>query len=128
MSVQQQNILNLFHQNMLSFLDELIETFPSEPELIMGRVLVSTQVSPKLLMDQFILNVLPHKQAIRDKDDSIFLESKLHVFGKLDSSRVDYWKNIWKSSHMDTENKEAIWEWLYSFIGLAVQYQRIVLP
>lgn len=117
-------ILRKFQQNIISFLDELIETFPSEPDLVLGRLFVSNQADPEFLIKSFILEVLPHKQIINDKDEELFLKSDFVLFKNLDKNKVNYFQRLWRSPAMDDENREVFWAWIESFVVLAEQYQK----
>ena len=117
-------ILRKFQQNIISFLDELIEIFPTESDLVLGRLFVSNQGDPEFLIKSFILEVLPHKEIIGNRDEELFLKSDFVLFKNLDKSKVNYFQRLWRSPAMDDENKEVFWIWIDSFVVLAEQYQK----
>jgi len=106
-------LVTYFKNQTILFLDELIDQFPSEPELIYGRLYIETQVSAKDLIDQFIDNVLPHQEKISKRDEEVLHELKdTEYFSKLDS----IWGNI------NDENRDVIWKWLNAFVLIANKY------
>jgi hypothetical protein len=112
---------------MIEFLDELIEQFPKEAQLILARLYLSTQVGEEDLMKAFITEVLPLKNVIEIRDEKFFLESNANVLQKCDSSILDHFRLLWKSSALDDDDKEVIWKWFDMFILLSENYQKSLI-
>lgn len=119
-------VLRDFRANMVTFLDELIEQFPSETDFILARLMVKDTISPEIIMSHFIKEILPYKDFIDKRDESFFMDSKASLFGNLNTGngRVNHFKLLWKSSALDTEDREIIWKWFDTFIFLAEQYKK----
>lgn len=111
-------ILTLFKDNTVSFLDELIEQFPSESELYLARHLVKDQMDTELVISGFIQEVLPYKKAVQERDDDVFVNGKVSIIRGAPANRF---KVLWKS--LDEDNKNTIWQWFDLFIELAEKYQ-----
>ncbi len=111
-----------FHDSFITFLDELIELFPSEGDLIVIRVILKSTIPPEQLISMFIKEAIPHKQEIKDRNDEYFLNSTLFDFVGKDKSQ--HIKNLWRSSVLTVDDRQVIWEWFDVFIYLAEQYQK----
>jgi len=117
-----EQIARVFQTNIISFLDELIDLFPSDSELIVIRLLLKETVSPDLIIASFIKEIIPNKESIKNRDDNFFLNSSL--FKTFNSSKVNHLKVLWKSDTLDDDDRQIIWKWFDTFIYLAEQYQK----
>ena len=123
MSAQQQlRILSIFKDQFITFLDELIAQFPSEPDLVIVRIFMKDQVPVADVLCHVIQEILPHEKKIMAKDDRFFLENKT-LFQELSSETVIHFKRLWTSKALDDDDKDAIWAWFQSFCTLAKKYQ-----
>lgn len=120
-----EQILQEFHSNIIAFLDELIEQFPTEADLIFVRLFLKDSIPYTDIMNKFIQECFPHKEAISKRDEKLFLESDLSLFSGLDKSKVNHFKVLWKSSILNEEDRQVIWKWFDTFIYLAEQYQKL---
>ncbi len=111
--------LNQFKSNLVKFFDELIEMFPHEGQFVVARIMVKDQLPITLIMDQFIKTVLPQREAIKKRDDRIFLESDALTFG-LDPTQVGVFRRMWTT--LAREDKAALWKWFDAFVFLADKY------
>ena len=116
------SVLNDFHTNFISFLDELIELFPSDAEIIVVRLILKDSVSPETIMTTFIKEVMPHKKAIEDRNEEFFFTTTL--FDTFDKGKLNHLKLLWKSSVIDDNDRQVIWKWFDTFIFLTEQYQK----
>lgn len=114
-------ILHLFKENLVSFLDELIEQF-EETEFITMRILINEQIPIVLIMQKFIEYVIPFSQVIKNRDDSYFLNND-NIFSVLDPSQVNHFKTIWESDKIDQEDKDVIWDWFDVLLKCAHNYK-----
>lgn len=120
-------ILSDFHSNIVTFLDELIEQFPLEADLIFVRLFLKDSVPHIDIMNTFIKECFPHKEAIAKRDDKLFLENDLSLFGNFSKNKVNHFRILWKSANLNDEDRCVIWKWFDTFIYLAEQYQKLKL-
>lgn len=113
-----------FHTNLLQFFDELIGQFPEEGDLIIIRVFLKDKVSILDTINYCCLNILPLKNNIKEKDESIFLDNDA-LFEKLNKDNVNRFKKLWRSGRLDQKDKDVVWEWLNLFIKLMEKHQKI---
>ncbi len=118
-------LLQDFHRNLIDFLDELIEQFPSEANLILCRILLKDRVPKELIMNTFLTECFPHKEAIARRDDKLFLEQDLDLFKSFSQSNVNHFRKLWQSSVLSEEDKSVIWDWFDTFILLGERYQKL---
>lgn len=124
------DILIQFKSNIISFIDELIEQFPKEGDLVIVRILLKDMAAPVDIMNNFISKIFPFRDVIKTRNDSFFLnsESASSLFSDLDKGKVNHFKRIWKSSSLDQQDREIIWIWFDTFIKMAERYQESLRP
>lgn len=106
-------IASIFKDNMNSFLDFLIGTFPTASELTGAKIYINTMCSDKELIDLFIEYVYPHSSKIKNRDESVFEELKsTDYFGKIVS--------VWSKS--DDRTKDIIWNSFDNFLKFSNKY------
>lgn len=115
-------ILHKFKQGLLSFFDELIEQFPQEGDLVIIRIFINDQVPIEDVMEHFINHILPLKPIVKKRDDKFFLDNHV-LFQELTKSKVDYFKKVWQSNALDSDDREVCFKWFDMFIMLAEKYQ-----
>jgi hypothetical protein len=108
-------LLQLFKTNMIDFLDELIQQFEEEGDLMVMRFFLSEQVPVELLMKQFHKFVMPHKELIRTKNEQFFLEHD-NIFGSSPKDKVVHFKQLYLK--MANEDRDTLWAWFKSFISI----------
>ena len=118
------DIANKFKNNLVKFIDELIEMFPEETQFVTFRLMVKDQIPIGMIMDHFVNNVLPVKDSIKKRDDRIFTESNVLAMG-LDSDDANLFRRIWISSNLDKDDRAVIWKWLDAFVNMADQYRSL---
>jgi len=112
---------------MIAFLDELIEQFPEEAPFVIARIFIKDRIPAETVMTNFIREVMPYKQYIIRRDDTFFLNHDLPGVTQHDQgATLSHLRTIWRSSRLDTEDKEIIWQWISLFIKLAEKYQIIL--
>ena len=122
---EQLRILNIFKDQFITFLDELIAQFPNEPDLVIVRIFMKDQVPIIDVLCHVIQEILPHHDKIKSKQDSFFLENK-ELFSQISSDSVIHFKRLWTSDALDNDDRDAIWEWFNSFCVLAKRYQKTI--
>ncbi len=115
------DILHKIKSNSIAFIDDLIEQFPQEPDLVIMRVMIQDQIPIKSIADSFVLYLLPFKDMIMNKDEKFFLEND-DIFKMIDSSKVFHFKKLWTSNMLDTDDRKMIWSWFQCFIILTEEY------
>lgn len=118
-------ILSQFKTQIIKFLDEMVEQFPNEGDFVVMRILIKDQYSINDVMNNFIQQVLPLKQMVKDRNDKFFLENNI-LFEDLDSTKVNHFKTVWRSDSLDDDDRQAMWLWFDLFIKLAEKYQRSI--
>lgn len=117
-------ILSEFRSNLVSFLDELIEQFPHEGDLVIVRIFICDQIPITDIMATFVKKVLPLKDMVKQRNAAFFLENDV-LFEKLSNTKVSYFKQLWSSDKLDDDDRDTIWRWFDLFIRLADSYQKL---
>lgn len=110
-----------FRDHIIEFLDELIEQFPNEAELIITRIFVKDQINPIDIADSFSESLISHQDIIKRRDERYFIDND-NLFSYFDSTKVLYFKKIWLSGVLDDDDKDTMWSWIDSFVLLAKRY------
>jgi len=118
-------VLTTFRDNIVAFLDELIEQFPTEGDLIILRIFFKDQMPIVEVMNHFIQRILPLEDNIKKRDDKFFLSNNI-LFSALDDNKVNHFKKIWMSDVLDKEDRRVIWTWFDKFVAIAKKYQALV--
>lgn len=120
-------LLKALKTQLVSFLDELINTFPSETDFVIYRIFVKDQLPITDIMNYIIYNLCPHIDMIKNRDEKFFLNYNI-LFEKLEekgNNKVNYFKKLWTSGQLDNENKEIIWKWFECFVTIALKYDKL---
>lgn len=123
-----QQVLHEFKNNLIAFVDELIDQFPREPHLIMFRIYLKDQSDIKDIMEIFTHNINKNdqivKKMLKERNDGYFLDNN-YMFESFDKTKVAYFKKIWRSPDLDKEDKNIIWKWIDSFIFFSDKYIKL---
>jgi len=119
-------ILRDFKKNLTAFIDELIDQFPTEEDLIILRIFFNDQVDIKKVMESITHNLNKDdqklKEYIKDHNDSFFIDGfTIDYFGECKTIHV---KKIWRSPRLDQEDKQVIWKWIDGFVYLSDKYAK----
>ena len=106
-----------FRDQLIKFLDELIDQFPSESQFIIIRILVKDQILIEDVLGQFIKDILPEKNNIKQRKDAFFTDNKF-----LKTKNGSLFKTVWECPQLDKEDREIIWKWIDLFVYLGEQY------
>lgn len=115
--------LDVFKQELLIFLDELMLLLPDESELMMIKIIVQDVANMEEVIKYVYTKLVPLEDHVKNRDERFFLDHCV-LFDTLDngsSDKVDYFKRIWESE-TDEDNKEMIWNWFEHFIALSKKY------
>jgi hypothetical protein len=112
-----------FKKQLIRFLDELIEQFPSEGDFVLMRIFVKDQIPTADVIGRFIRDVLPVKDMIDGRDEKFFLDNYLLTLSdQLDHGKMNYLRDIWQSDMLTNEDKQVMWKWADVFIHIAEMY------
>jgi len=112
-----------FKKQLIRFLDELIEQFPSEGDFVLMRIFVKDQIPTADVIGRFIRDVLPVKDMIDGRDEKFFLDNYLLTLSdQLDHGKINYLRDIWQSDMLTSEDKQVMWKWADVFIHIAEMY------
>ena len=119
------SVKQVFIQQIDNFVNELCTIFPDSNEILMFREKYNLirYANSKLVVEYFILYILPHKKKIINQEESFFLEGGGQEEIKDNSGLKfrDSIKSLW-ISEMSDENKEIIWKYFKIFIILCEKY------
>ena len=120
-------LLQTFKNQIINFLDELIQQFPEEAEFVIIRIFVKDQIPLGDVIGRFIKECLPHHDQIRMKNQSFFLDSDIIVNAmggsKMGQDVMDKLKSLWLSHRLDEDDREMIWKWMGLFFQIANNYK-----
>ena len=55
---------------------------------------------------------------------AFFLDNTiLYTGGKIQSSKIDHFKNLWLSDKLDKSDREIIWDWMDLFMKIGETYE-----
>lgn len=112
-----------FREQLVNFLDEIIEQFPMESDFVLIRMFIKDQVPVHDVLGRFIKDILPLKDYVKRRDETFFLDNQiLYIDGNINEDKIDHFKNLWKSEILDEDDKDTIWEWMDCFIKIANKY------
>lgn len=114
-------LLAVFKENLIKFLDAIIEQFPKEGDFILLRIILSEQVPINDAMKIFTQRILPYVDMIKNRDERFFLEST-DLFEGIAKDKVSYFRNIWTSKTLNEEDRDQLWKWFRLFGNLALRY------
>ena len=112
-----------FRDQMIKFVDELIEQFPSYSEFVIFRIFLKNQMSPERLMKTFMKNAYPHKEDVYNKNDKVF-EVMDETITLLTNEKKKTFQTLWKSDEIDDDDRDIIWQWMKLFTQLCDKYHK----
>ena len=119
-------ILKQFKNGLIAFIDELINQFPQEGDLVLVRIFLKDRYPIIDIMNNFVLKILPLKDMIKERNENFFLNNCqiLNVFNDKNKDKINRFRKLWRSPSLDKEDKRVVWEWFDSFIYLSEKYQK----
>jgi hypothetical protein len=82
-------LLIYFRTQLIKFLDELIGQFPKRGEFIFLRIFINDQIPVEIVLGRFIVEVLPYKYLVKNKDANILLNSDIITDALIGNSSSD---------------------------------------
>lgn len=121
---QKLKILNDFRTQLIDFLDEIIEHFPTESEFVIIRMFVKDQIPATDILGRFIRDLLPFQEYVLERNENFFIQNTLlYTGGKISNNKINHFKNLWKSDKLDEMDRNVIWDWMNVFMKLADSYK-----
>jgi hypothetical protein len=120
-------LLTQLKKQLVTFLDELIESFPNEPDFVIFRIFVNDRLPIVDIMNYIVKELCPLKDMIKNKDEKFFLDYNL-LFDKFDSedtTKVNHFKNLWLSNSLDNDDKNTLWNWFSTFVNIGLKYKEL---
>lgn len=121
-----QDIITEFKRLLIGFIDELIEQFPQEGDLVLARVFLNNQVPITVVINYFIKELLPLKPIIEQRDENFFLQNDI-LFGAINRGKVGHFRRLWRSPVLDDTDRALIWKWFDYFIRITERYQQHII-
>ena len=121
MSIQAYQVLQT---NLVAFLDELIEMFPTEGDFVIYRIMVKDRIPIIDVASMMAEYLLPEKESVKvavkaaiGGNPAPFNDRINMMFSKFGGvSEIKSYKALFDD--MDNDSKTAIWKWLHVFIHL----------
>jgi len=112
-----------FRTQLLNFLDELIEQFPEESDLMIIRIFMKDQVPVYDVLGRFIRDLLPLKKEVDERNETFFIENTiLYTQNGIASNKVNHFRELWLSDKLDGDDREMIWKWMDLLNNIGSQY------
>jgi hypothetical protein len=119
------DLLIKFKNTLVSFIDEIIEQFPQDSDLIICRIYIKDQIPTENLINMFIKYFLPQKQLVANKDEEFFLNGTKEFFEDL-KIKSNVFQKVWLSNNvLDDDDRDIIWEWISSIITIVDKYNNL---
>jgi|TARA_Y100000816_G_C26019324_1_gene533213 hypothetical protein len=116
-------LLEEFRNQLVNFLDELIDQFPMESDFVLIRMFIKDQVPVTDILGRFIRDLLPLKDIVHKRNEQFFLENTiLYTGGNIKTDKVDHFKKLWQSDTLDECDRKIIWDWMDLFMRIAGSY------
>jgi hypothetical protein len=114
-----------FRNQLVTFLDELIEQFPQEGDFVIIRIFIKDQIPVADVIGRFIRDLLPLREQVKAKNQDFFLQNSiLYTGASLANDKINHFKNLWLSTQLDDKDREIIWKWMDLFIAISYKYHK----
>jgi hypothetical protein len=115
-----------FKEQMVEFLDQLMDMFPTDGSFILIRVFVNDKIPVTAVIGRFMRDCLKYHELVEKRDGSLFLSKDFmyNSYGEeIGIEQIDRFKDIWEKE-LDDEDKEMVWRWMDVFFKLSMNYYR----
>lgn len=116
-------LLSIFKQKGIDFLTQLIEIFPEQTVLITYRMLFENHLPIEMVLLNLGERLSLYQDKIKNRDETFFLSNE-EIFAGAKNTEVLMWKDVWKSSRLDANDRVSIWQWVNLFLDLSLLYNR----
>lgn len=118
--LSKEEIMILFRKQLVCFMDELIDSFPSEGNLVIGRIYAANQLIIEDALESFCVSVGKFKDEIKNRNVVFFKEYNL--LGHTNKDNINYIKSLWDKGVLDDDEKNIIWDWVDLFVLISDAY------
>jgi hypothetical protein len=116
-------LIREFRVQLVDFLDELIEQFPLEGDLVIIRIFIKDQLPMADVLGRFIRDLLPFADQVKNREDKFFIDNTLLYAGaSMAVNKINHFKNLWMSDQLDDVDREQVWKWMDLLNAIASQY------
>lgn len=120
-------LLIKFKNVLMEFIDELVQQFPNDSDIIMCRIFIKDQIPTQTIMDKFVKYFIPHQDLILNQDPTFFTVGTCDFCASLNLN-TNIFEKIWYSGTLDDEDKQVIWQWITSLYKMVVKYNKEISP
>jgi len=120
--MNQIQILTTFKRTLLQFIDELINIFTNEKDLVVIKFFIDGQVPMFDVIEHTYKHLYPLLHLIRERNDTFFLENQVLFEDIRSTDKVTHFKRLWLSGILTDEDKEVMWKWFEAIISLSKKY------
>jgi hypothetical protein len=114
-----------FRNQLINFLDELIEQFPEESDLYIIRIFLKDQIPVYDVLGRYIRDLLPLKKIVDKRDETFFLQNDiLYEKSGVAIDKVNNFRKLWLSDKLDDNDREIIWKWMDLLNNIGGQYYK----
>lgn len=118
-------LMQKFRDQLVTFLDEIIDQFPTECDFVLIRMFIKDQIPVHDILGRFIRDILPLKEHVEKKDESFFLNNTLlYTGGNISDDKINHFQELWQSDKLDSDDRETIWTWMDCFIKISDCYYK----
>lgn len=114
-------LLVKFKNVLMEFIDELVQQFPNDSDIVMSRIFIKDQIPIQTIMDKFTLYFLPQGDVILNKDESFFTTGTADFCSSIHLN-TNIFEKIWYTGVLDDDDKDVIWQWITSLYKLVEKY------
>ena len=116
-------LMQKFRDQLVTFLDEIIDQFPTECDFVLIRMFIKDQIPVHDILGRFIRDILPLKEHVQKREETFFLNNTLlYTGGNISDEKINHFQELWKSNKLDAEDRETIWTWMECFIKISDCY------
>lgn len=118
-------VIEVFKNNLVNFIEILIEQFPTETDLIIIRTFFLEMCSAVDIINYFSHKLLNDKvkTMIEKQNDQFFIENDTLFSDIKNKQKVFHFKNVWLTA---TDNqKKSIWQWFNKLVRIAEIYKSV---
>ena len=117
-------LLIKFKNVLLEFIDELVQQFPNDSDIVMCRIFIKDQIPTQTIMDTFVKYFIPQKELILNQD-VLFFTMGTSDFCTALKLNTNIFEKIWYSGTLDDEDKQVIWQWITSLYKMVDKYNNM---
>ena len=116
-------LMQKFRDQLVTFLDEIIDQFPTECDFVLIRMFIKDQIPVHDILGRFIRDILPLKEHVEKREETFFLNNTLlYTGGNISDEKINHFQELWQSDKLDTDDRETIWTWMECFIKISDCY------